>query len=512
MTLYKGFLKPKHIVNKRWLNASIILGTAYSFVLYTIFYFLREFFRLFASMISDNNLIVLTPKENFYYNLFYGSISAILGFYVFIKFIFENSINRRNKKIGFKQRQVLNEQGFFMWTFLSAFSRIIFVFGIFYFFMPFQYDLIFSKDFLYLLLLIPIVLFLNIWTKIVRLAGKKSYKWFFYSLLYLAGLSLIYANINFINYQKINEKIQSKNIMLAYDLDVPVSESYTKIIRRSLITDIYMVKDSLHQGFPNIFWGTQGAKVGLDEVSKYAYLEREKLHESQQSKLIANLHVDKKIRLKFVKELEFELRKGRVTNIQYSTGIKNSIYPSYYSPHKYCGIKLSLFPYYHEFEFFLDSAENLDFSKYTIQLPESRMYRNQAVKGYNRIAIKVTTKGIFLNGKLISVDKLQSITKKFIKKYSPNYVIIYEPNEEISYEEYIKYLDVICTSVDKLRNEMSKELYNHPFEQWYRGEEYDLIKAKYPRNILEWTLEELRLKELLNKSDSAKNSAITPLP
>ena len=144
MSLYKGFLKQKNVINKRWVNASIILGTAYSFVLYTLFYFFRELFRFFASLLSDNSLIVLTPKENFYYNLFYGSISAIIGFYVFIKVVFENSLARRNRKLHFKQRQLLNEQGFFRWTFLSAFSRMVFVIGIFYFYLPIQFDISFS--------------------------------------------------------------------------------------------------------------------------------------------------------------------------------------------------------------------------------------------------------------------------------------------------------------------------------------------------------------------------------
>jgi len=331
----------------------------------------------------------------------------------------------------------------------------------------------------------------------VRLGGNKSYKWFFFTLVYISCLSLLYANINFINYEKINKIIQQKNIAIAYNLAVPVSESYTHIQYRSLVTDIYLAEDSLSQNHPIIFWNDGETKINVDEVIKYAYLERDKLPESEQSKLIANLHIDKDIKLKFVKEFELALRKGKITNIQYATGIKNSIYPSYYSPHKYFGIQVSLFPYYPEFEMFLDSAQNLDFSKYTIRLPESRMYRNKSFKEFSRIEIKVTTEGGFLNGKKITTDKLQRITYKFIKKYSPNYVIIYTPNKEITYEAYIKYLDLIYTTVDKLRNEMSFQLYDQPFNNWQKNEKYDSVITKYPRILLEWTPEELRLKELL---------------
>ena len=80
------------------------------------------------------------------------------------------------------------------------------------------------------------------------------------------------------------------------------------------------------------------------------------------------------------------------------------------------GIHQSLYPqYYSDFEVFLDSAENLDFSRYAIRLPESMMYRVNAFKGLNRIELYVNNENTTLNVEVISKDKLEQVIYKFIK-------------------------------------------------------------------------------------------------
>jgi len=49
---------------------------------------------------------------------------------------------------------------------------------------------------------------------------------------------------------------------------------------------------------------------------------------------------------------------------------------------------------------------------------------------------------------------------------------------------------------------MSIDLYDKPFEDWYRwDEQWDSINSRYPTNIIEWTFEEKRLIELMKKAN-----------
>lgn len=187
--------------------------------------------------------------------------------------------------------------------------------------------------------------------------------------------------------------------------------------------------------------------------------------------------------------------------IQYAAGRKNSKYPSNYPLFKYEGIQQNLWPeHYPQFETFLDSVERLDFSRYSIRVPKSEMYRVNTLKGTNRIEVYVGKDEITVNRTPVTDDELAIIAYKFTKKYSPNYVIIFNANDQITFGRYIECLDLIYYQVEKLRNEMSLERYQQPLEYWYWQPELDSIRSKYPRRVLEWTREEKRLLEVMKKA------------
>ena len=125
------------------------------------------------------------------------------------------------------------------------------------------------------------------------------------------------------------------------------------------------------------------------------------------------------------------------------------------------------------------------------------MYRINALKGYNRIEIYVNNENATLNGEIVSKEMLEQIVYQFIKNYSPNFVVIFNLDDQVTYGRYIEYLDLIYARIDQLRNEMSIDLYKQPFDYWYWGEELDTIKFRYPRHIIEWNQEEKRLIKLM---------------
>lgn len=504
MALSKRFLRPRTIISAHLLVPGILLGVSFSFALYSFFSYFREILRILSGLLGGRLLVVLTPQENFYYNLFYGSIAAIIGFYVFTKFAIENSIDHNDKKKKRRQRHILSEHGFFMWSFLLAFTRWTSLLGIWFIIFPMQYDIDFLHDFPMLLILIPLALFLNLWPNIFRTLGNKAYRWLSYAFLSVAALSFVYAHLNFVDYQGINSRLKAQSIEEVYNLRVPLTESHQRLMgRRSWMFDIYMVNDTSDVLPPLLFWNHINTKLSLYEIPAYLEQEMRSGFRSEQARLTANLHIDKEVKLKHVNRLKQMLRKARVGNIQYSSGVKGSRYPAHYLPFTYLGIQQKLYPaFYPEFEAFLDSAEQLDFSRYTLKLPASVMYRNPEINQYNRVEIRVNQKSVTLNKAEVSKEKLASLLYQFIRRYAPGFVIIYEGDEEITYGRYIAYLDLIHTTIDKLRNELSHELYEETYDPPFWKDEPDLIQLKYPKAIIEWTPEEKRLKELMKKTDA----------
>lgn len=458
-----------------------------------------------AAEMGLSQLIVLSPAQHFRYNLFYASTALTVGFYFFIKFVFENSVNFGDKNTRRRQRHILNEQGFTSWSFLYVFGQLTMVLGILFITLPLQFEIDFLREYPHVLLLIPLVLFLNSWPLILRSLGCAAYKWMGYSFLLVSVLSVGFAAINFSDYKEINGAFLARNVYSAYDLQLPVTKNQGQL-KSGPVLDFYIVTDSSASKEPAIFAEDTRIRLSLGELENFLDSERNPYYGWGNFTPGVNLHIDEKINLRFVNRIKQELREAGVENILYSTGVKHSRYPAHYPGFKYTGIPETLFSWYPEFVAFLDSAERLDLRKYAIKTPESAYYRIWEVKRDKRITVKATPEQLFLNKKEIRAEALQSYVYKFVKKYSPDYVIIYEADERISYKRYIEIKDLILSAVDALRHERSFELFNQPFDFREGDHQYVRIQEVYPMHVLEWTQEEKRLLALLKKQRQLRES------
>ncbi len=505
MTFTKGFLKRKYELKPTNLIGGLLLWILSAYILYAFFQLYREAFRLFTGHLGDRALLVFSPTENYIYNLFYAAIASALGYSIALRFTLQNSIDRLNWRTLSLARRTLNNEGFWTWSFLLWFGKLGSMLGIWYLIFAMQYDLNFIDEFAILLILLPLVLFYSSWPTFSRLIRDNKTKWFLSVSTVFIMMSFIFAFKNFTDYKRINENILSRSIEHVFDLQKPNSQSQQRIYRRSLIIDIYIVKDTLGTKEPAIFFESIDNRVNCQDIRKAVAIEKDKVSSWEQYQLTANLHIDERISIKHIKPILDELRKADLRKVQYSTGRKYSRYPAEYPAFKYSGIQKMLLPKdYPAFENFLDSAERIDLTNKAVKLSESLMYRNSSLSNFNRIEISLTPNYVALNGQKIDSLDLEQKVYGFIKKYSPNYVIIFNSDDEIAYKRYIEFLDILWTQVDRLRNEMSLELFDQPFDKWYWEPELDTIKSQFPRNILEWSTEEQRLNELMKKAGNRR--------
>ena len=501
MAISKGFLNRRCELSDINAIGALLFWTLTAYILYAFFQLYKEVFRFFSGHIGDQTMLILTPWENYVYNLFYASIASALGYSFALRFILQNSFYKRDIRTKLLIRRTLNMEGFYTWSFLFWFGKLGSALGIWYMSYAMQYDLDLIKEFPIMLLALPLILFYSSWPNFNRLIKAKKASWF----LRLTGIFIImssgFAFKNFLDYEKINTNYLRHSIENVFELKVPNSHSHQRISRRSVSTDVYIARDTLQTQEPAIFFDHIRNRVGFQDIQKAVALEKDKMEIWSQHKFTANLHIDERILMGRINPIINELRKAGLRKIQYSTGRKYSRYPADYPIFKHSGIQKRLIPrYYPEFECFLDSAEQIDLTGKAIKLPESLMYRNGSLKSFNRIEITLATDSVTLNGQKIEPVKLEQLIYRFIKKYSPNYVIIFNSDDAISYKRYIEYLDMLWTQVDRLRNELSLERYDQSFENWYWGPELDTIKRQFPRNILEWSTEEQRLNELIKKA------------
>ena len=213
---------PKQIVisNVRWtLSAIILIGTTLSY--YGLFYVIRETVR-YMSLTPEYGLWVFTEEEVRFYNTFYAFVSTILGIASGITFLIDRPLSFKKK--GIIKTSILNDQRVLNWSFLSWASKLSMFFSFYFISARTEPDFLQIPEYKYLLILICIVLYLQLWTNIIRyIKINKLYFIFIGAMIYVAALLL--GSVNLIDYKQINDQILSKNIPYAYGLSLPESNS-----------------------------------------------------------------------------------------------------------------------------------------------------------------------------------------------------------------------------------------------------------------------------------------------
>ncbi|QCK15696.1 ExbD/TolR family protein [Mangrovivirga cuniculi] len=491
-SIKKHFFRKPLKFNLTSLLTGLIIWLLSAYIFYALFQLFREALRLFTGYFGDKTLIILSPTENYIYNVFYASIASALGYSFALKFILQTSLYKFNRKARFQIKRTLNIEGFNTWSYLFWIGKMGSLLGVWYLTIAFQYNLNLLEEFPTLLVLLPIVLFYSSWPNFSRVISKNKGWWFISISMIFLITSFTYGTKNFLDYKKNNDKILSQSIPHVYNLQVPKSQSQRRITRKWSVIDMYVVKDTAVASDPAIFFKDINNKIYINQIKN----EIADLGFTPPDQPIINLRIDTRIPVGFVKSIIKEIRKAGIYDIQLSTAAENSKYPPDYPDFRYFGIRKVLPRYFPEIEAFLDSAEQIDLSGKRIRINDSYKYRNNLIKQFNRIEIAVSKDSITLNGKKTDKKKLEEIVYKFIKKYSPGYVIIFNSDNNISYRRYINTLDILHSQVDRLRNERSLVQNGRTYESWNMSNEFELIKRQYPIRILEWTEEEQRINDL----------------
>jgi hypothetical protein len=472
MTLSKNFLhkEPNFIKLSRFrLIVGGILGLLYSFSFYSFLYIIRESFRI-LSVTEKYDLWVLTDKEVNFYNLFFAFLSVIIGQSVCFVFWFDQP-----KKIfgirNFRKTAIVHEQRFLNWYFLSWFSKIAVVFGLFFGFTFHGSWHVFSlfPDYNFVFIFIIIVLFFQTWNTLRLTYIRKSLKWILTSIFIVSILSYGLSKINLTNYNAINESILSKNIQYNYKLDLPTSDIFERPEKLSLLEDIYVVCEKDDDLNTNPIIIADNKKISLDSLPNKINYWRSARAEIEIPFMIYRLYINGGIKMDFINKLKTELSNSGVSRISYAVIPSNSKFDNWYYP------EVS-FP-----------ARIPNWNSEIIKVSEIEQEINKIP---NIIEIKQNGKGIIsINDSFVDKKNLKTTVKQLIA-YNPNYLIKYYFNDSINFSSYFKVVSESTKAVHELRNEYSQGRFSQKYN-WLNNQEQNEIREKFPVRIIEFTEENM---------------------
>lgn len=470
MTLKQNFLHPDlktFEVSKFRIIVGVIIVIFYSFALYSFQFVLREAFRT-LSVNEDYDLWILSANEVHFYNLFFAFISVIIGQSICFTYWFD-SPNKRVHRLNYKRTSILNDQRVLNWYFLFWFLKMTFLYALFFGLSSgLGYNVFsFYPDYIYLFILIIVVLYMQTWNTIRQLFKQRSTKWMLISITIVSISSFGLSRINIVDYEAINKMCNQKNIHYNYNFELTESDFYEKLEKRSLIENIYIVERKKQTGKYEPVILIDNQEVKLNDLYKKIKEKQSLRTEFDIPNMVYQLHIHRKIKMRFLREFKQELSDANVQNIAYSVTPTNSV-----SDNKYCKNCVS---------------------RFRLQPQNSLLYPPPPhfTSFENIIEITHSGKTYNLNKKQINFKDLKNEIKKQIQS-NLHYIIKLEISEDDNFEIYLRTIICIKKAVFELRDEYCLEKFAKHFDEI---EDTYEIKKKYRLSFIEMTPEMAELQK-----------------
>ncbi len=461
--LYRD-IKSINISKKRFV-VGIAMGVFYAIAFYSFFYVMRQGAR-FASITEHYDIWTFTEEEMNFFNLFFAFISVIFGQSVCFNFWFDRPrgiFTHRNYRI----KNIVNDQRNLNWVFLSWFSKLAFLFVIFFgLTYPYSfYTFNFYPDYKYLFILFVIVLFFQPWLGL-RLAFKRqSKKWFLVSILAVSLFSFGLSKVNLTDYNALTEAVLKKNVLNNYEFELPESDLNNRLLRSSLVFHVYMVWPKGDGTHNTPVYVIDNAVYTIRELRIKIIERRLEVYEAERNQFVCKLYIHRNIEMKYVNQLKSELSDIGINKIAFAPVPTNAEYPQkHYVNHS--------FNYRIPGGIFFTREENY-----------KRLSRVKTI-----IELKqISTHAFTLNSKTVEKENLKEELKKIIA-IDPDHVLKYYVKDNSSYNSYIFCLSTIFESIYELRDGYAKSHFSEEIS-WEFSEHKREIINKYPIKIFEMTEE-----------------------
>lgn len=110
--------------NKIYMALCIAFG--YSFLFYLLSVCLREYIRYLSFLADQNFMLILTSKENFFYNFFFAAIATMAG----ISFGVDSIIKTQFHLPGYVRHSISNDLSGLLWISIYLIAKLGMIFGL----------------------------------------------------------------------------------------------------------------------------------------------------------------------------------------------------------------------------------------------------------------------------------------------------------------------------------------------------------------------------------------------
>jgi biopolymer transport protein ExbD len=486
--IYKPEFSYRLIERKRfWIG--LISNLAFSTTFYLFGLALKNGLRIFSELWTEETWY-LTSKQNYFLNYYLAFISITLGSVV----MFEIWFNKPKKLYAGKSTRtslIFVEAKSFIWYFIYwLFSILVlpwYYFGVY----PMHYYFDFLQDYYYLFLMLMVVLYLSIWTGILR-KYKSMWKFLGQHFIFTIMLAAILALYVPQSVNSVTNLVRSNQIVNKYSFDPPCSNIHypNRIEKLSLAMDIHVVrsKDSTCTAIKYLINKTEYSKDQFKKKIKAWRSWHEKL---DRFRITARLFVDQNIPMSEVIDVRNILIDEFIYRIFYAikTTPNNCNQPSigtFGILRKHPPSILTLF-----------DSKNSDHKFKSPPLPPIYFKDLQIVLKNDTIYnLWITAEGKFMFGSENGL--LDEMPEALEKNWRPGFRINLMYEIDVSYENYIRVHSYLSNFILEKRNLHAMKYFGKNYYELYTGEEYRKVHRLIP-NYSEFSSEEIEFWKSMDK-------------
>ncbi|MDR2038740.1 MAG: hypothetical protein LBQ60_12520 [Bacteroidales bacterium] len=426
----------------------IISALFTSFCYYAFFYMIREALR-FVVLFPEDDILVLSDHEVLFYNFIFALIGSVFGLSSFLQFCFpQNKIWRESSKNYYRKMSIFNDLTALNSIFLYWLSQMTFVLSFILGTTAAFCSFLLYPTFNIVWIFVVIVLFMELWKTIRRVAFYKSRYWIFFSAIFILIWSLLLSRIQLLDYPSLN----NLSFTQKYHMEYPESGYYTIINNRSLVLDIVIYIDKEGKDtIPTFFVNRTESNLENLQGLVAAYKENNH-HETDHKLLTCLIRADKNTRVKDIIVVENLLTGIGLLKVGYRILPTNPDCSDQYYP--YVLLKMNPSPSFPE-------PDENDYSIFPIVIDKN---------------------GIIANGKTTDWQQMPFAIQEFILA-NPDYLFTFELNNNCSYEDNVRIYSTLFSTINHLRNNVSQERYGISFED-LSYEQRDEIRSLFPARIL----------------------------
>ncbi|WP_422105765.1 hypothetical protein [Winogradskyella sp.] len=410
---------------------SIFLGLASAVLIYGFFYVLRETDRMLF-LDFEERPVVMPENERQLSNVFFATISMILGNSVSISYLFsrpQHVFPRRNNK----RTRILNDQAFLGFNFIHWFAKVWFLFA------AFSSQFMGSKfivNFLLPSILLILVLYFDAWKTLSLVIKKGRWKIICIHFCTLLLLTLCLSQFDVINYKSIDE--------MAYKarptIDVPTSNFEEELhdiryYNRPVFKIDFISEDQV--GYFNEY----NDPIELYEVLSYIDDWHDEIPLELERKSTPRLRANKNIPLKAIKALELQLFILGKTRIIYEVENNDELTKRFYN---------------NQIKYAISPALQEAIPRKPSDPPRVFVWDSYKERVFSdTIRVHITNK-ILVNDSPVS---LKNLVNKFEYFISPSITFEYVYTDDTTYQDYINVLSAHKSAIRELK--VSNSIYDY---------------------------------------------------